>query len=930
MSLFWKSSSSTPEPVEMSAEPVVQSSASETSKRTAEEIARQWFEEKTGATMPEEVKTWFKGLAKVEAQKIKISSTLLDGQQLLKIKEARRLCETKFENLEQSLERIREQLEWLRRFTKLNAQQEECRNNLVEANRKYALLMDKAQELERFEAFESVQGNFQRLFLLSQELQDNKTLQATIHKDIQALQKQHADLQKEVEQMQVQYKEQERQYFSMQDSFADGNRIKGAMSILTITQSATEDRLNSLKLEQTALAKELEELCLSIERMTAALAEKRFARQTLDAHQTMLENGEIIQLRLDDLLDAKHRCEYLNQRLEQLMRQQHEEDTLLNKLFLQHQDLDAELRVLQDELHVHRQSNHGQDSYSLQKRAMELEGRRQMFLSALSLWERISDGYAYLEEKSRDINRLRLRVEHAASNIERLELELKPLREICEEKKYAYTLSKSQNVIQLRADLKEGTSCSVCGATHHPYHADTLLEQSKLISEIKSDYDLLVAELKSKEIALAQLHIEHAAESGRLQIEREAFARSKQVHEFNVREWSQYSDLDRSFRDCSASTNMEARAIMLNQLIDKVGQDAEQAHKELDTFNFHQGRINSVNELIAQKETEKNNLVVRLNEVNTACQVMAGQVDQQQKRVAKAKEKYSRIFELLDKLINLPEWHSEWKESPENFKIRIQQQIDTWKALNEDIRQDERMLAEKEIRQISLAEALNMQKQYVTSLQDGLEGTINVLEQNRNAFHKMFGDKEVQDVQKEKYQMVLEIYEQLQKKTKECLAVQHEWDDLKGRQMATQSMAEVLEQRIAQERSDLDLWIRQFNATHPPVQYAELERVFSACNDWGMLREQIREAKFGAALAQAKVDEVRSALLAHQTDLARPSSRDGAGTHTALITQKDELEKKRREILLQMAAYDARLEEHERATEQLRALQQALEEHATL
>ena len=121
---------------------------------------------------------------------------------------------------------------------------------------------------------------------------------------------------------------------------------------------------------------------------------------------------------------------------------------------------------------------------------MQLKNKKQMLISAQSLWHQITIGYNSIEEQTRTLNELRLHIDNTERNIREMETEVGKLSRLRHEKEETYLLSKGQNIIQLRADLKEGVSCSVCGATHHPYHSDTMLEQSKLIGEFKTDYEL--------------------------------------------------------------------------------------------------------------------------------------------------------------------------------------------------------------------------------------------------------------------------------------------------------------------------------------------------------------------------------------------------------------------------------------------------------
>ena len=171
---------------------------------------------------------------------------------------------------------------------------------------------------------------------------------------------------------------------------------------------------------------------------------------------------------------------------------------MLGRIFSQFQEVEGRMQSLNDEIHVHRGSIKGQNSFALQERAMRLKSRHQMLLSAQSLWNRISTGYNLIEEKSKLLNALRLHIEQVQKNMRELDTEVSRLNRLSDEKRYTYMLSKSQSVIQLRSDLKEGVQCSVCGATHHPYHSDTMLEQSKLIGDFKTEYDLLEAEARGK------------------------------------------------------------------------------------------------------------------------------------------------------------------------------------------------------------------------------------------------------------------------------------------------------------------------------------------------------------------------------------------------------------------------------------------------
>lgn len=177
---------------------------------------------------------------------------------------------------------------------------------------------------------------------------------------------------------------------------------------------------------------------------------------------------------------------------------------------------------------------------------MTLKSKMEQLYNANQLWEQISKGYILIDEKSLEITRMQMHNETLQTDISKLEIEVSAMRKQCEELKYAYTLSKSQDVMQLRKDLQEGSNCCVCGATHHPYHSDTILEQSKLIGEMKTEYEQAANELKLTEKKLAELKREQAIEEGKLEVSYQALIIYKKIQQSNVANWSAFIPLDRS------------------------------------------------------------------------------------------------------------------------------------------------------------------------------------------------------------------------------------------------------------------------------------------------------------------------------------------------------------------------------------------------
>ncbi len=893
-----------------------------------EELARQWFRKRFGTAMPEEVLTLFRSVARAEAQRNKAAGNRCSKQELAQLKEARRLCETKLDNTEHSLEQLRHQQEWFTTFITLTHKLDSAKAALYEINKQYAAVTGQVRELERYEAFESVQGIFQRIRVLEKEIQRNKAAQTETDALVRQLKSRMTKAEETYGQSDRKRSESEELLSRMYETLAEGYHIKGALNVLQGNMKQAESQTARLQQTLFALNKERLELASETERIDTDNGHKRQELQNMEAHRFMLDHSEMIQSKLDVLLDIHQQRTQLQLNLDRNRKKQNEQNELLNRLFQQHQELDLQIHTLQSELQVHRQSNHGLDNYSLQERAMLLKDKRQRLQSASLLWKRISAGYDAINEKEQSIIRLQLHTDHQATTILQLEREIGVLRPQCEELKYAYTLSKSQNVIQLRSDLREGRNCSVCGATHHPFHSDTMLEQSKLISEIKTDYELTAEELRKKEERLIELKLTQASETSRLTEERLQLESLKRRHEEDICEWEAYKTVDRSFADCSPSTNKEARKVMLQQLIEKTGVDAEEAQKELDSFNFHQNRINQINERIAQCELNKSNTVVRLNEVNTACQVLAHNVESLQQYYTEENRRYSQLYEELDRQISLSGWIREWSSGPESVKMKIQQMTEKWRTLNRSTEYNGIALKQKKDMLESIDLRIKYLKGLLETISDARTATEELIKDKQNTFRKLFGEKDVKECFTELSLTVAGSRQEELLKRDELKRAAAELLQAEGQQDALENDSRRLEEMLAEERAELDLWIRRYNAGHPPVQLIELERVFAADKDWNQMRETVRELDRKATLAQARVDSIRAELTAHQADGMRPNE-NKEETREILKKRQLQLELKRREILSQIAAYDVRLSAHEKSEEQIKACTQEIQDIAS-
>lgn len=840
------------------------------------------------------------------------SRFLMNPQQLARTQDAVRLAETKLANVEESLDRLRKQQEWLRRYNELCVALNHEKPRLYEYNKQLSSMLEEDRALERYDTFEAIQVSFLRMQILEKAASETKRGQSLLEREGEKLMLKWDEQQKRQQQSREKRAAAEQQLFLLGDRIFEGNRLEGYVDALQEDAHYLNKSIKEVEAMLATLDEELAERRENIDMQNQEMERHRAGRQSMEVHENMLEHGEVALQLLDRLAEIEDMQSQLKIRQKKVALQQDDENELLGRIFKDYQKVCTEIDALGTELATHRSSIQGQQSYTLQERTMSLKNRKQMLLSAQSLWKRISTGYVMIETKTQLLNSLRLQIEQGEAQVAKLENEVAQLERLCQEKKYTYMLSKSQSVIQLRADLKEGVSCSVCGATNHPYHSDTMLEQSMLIGEFKTESELLEAELKNKREQLRDFTLELASNKGIRQSEEENLGSVRRRQAEDVNEWRIFVSLDSSFQECSPSTNLEARQTLLRMLIENTANEAEMAQKELDTFNYHQGCIYDLSEKLQEKELRKNELSVRLNEVNTGCQVMAGQTERIQQQIDLETKLYREVYEKLEKLLTVAEWMKEWKQSREGLKGRIQNLMAGWQTINRKIMEEQAELKEERTRLDDGMAQRALMAQWLESLTKRLEWSKRTAEEKMNLHLRLVGEEEALKVYRMYDSKVREARTAEEREREATLRMQREVDQIKGRNENYKQNSENLSVQCAQERNNLDSWIRNFNASHAPVQYAELERVFGEEKDWNALRRTLQQIKIDTAICQDRVDNLNSQLVSLQAEGGRGAVNE-ADMLLSIVSQHETLEGKRRNIMMEIAKLTLALEEHEKA-----------------
>jgi len=413
----------------------------------AEEATRQWWLQQYGTPLPEEVKGWLKLMSRKEVQRARVAEHFLDDATLRKVQDSRRLSQTKLANVEAALDNVRQQMDRTRRLIRLNAELKMHQASLYEINKRAASVQTERKELERFETFEAINGQYQRIRTIEQDISQFRQQAGQVGLSIDENQRLYDEAEKAMTLEQQKTVDAEKATMQAALTMAEGEQLTANIETMQAAAKNIEGLTTELRsrLEMAIQAqKDIQQELSDTQRQLAGLKQER---QSMESHKNMLTHGENIQTLLDELQRVDEKRTQLQNELRQATARQNERNEQLAKLFTESQALEATTQTTREELAAHRRSIAGQDSYTLQQRAMDLRGRKLMLETGLSLWKSIAEGYNQIEHKEQLITSLRQRIEQLNRNIDQLQIRVKQVERQLDEKNYHWTLFKSQALI---------------------------------------------------------------------------------------------------------------------------------------------------------------------------------------------------------------------------------------------------------------------------------------------------------------------------------------------------------------------------------------------------------------------------------------------------------------------------------------------------
>jgi len=458
-------------------------------------------------------------------------------------------------------------------------------------------------------------------------------------------------------------------------------------------------------------------------------------------------------------------------------------------------------------------------------------------------------------------------------------------------------LARSASVEALRAQLRDGESCPVCGSAEHPWHQPDALLQA-------------LASQDEDEAQRAQQQVERLKEQ-RAELAAEYKALGQQLEQLGNEHTQLNADLHKLDASLAAHADLltqpaEQRAVWLEQQLASLRQ-------RIDAAEQRQARL-----LALQQQAEQ--LQQRWQQARDASQTVTAQLEQQRQHLQRDGEQLAAELQAFAGLLP-DEVRARWSEAPAPTFMQLDrqvgdrlQQLQQQAELDEEYQQRQTALENERLQQIHRQQTLQTDSARLAELQARQQSAQASLRQS-------LGEQPSAGVWQQRLEQAASSARTVeQAKSGELNAAREqriklagEGDNLRQRQ-----------QELLQERDNLATELAAWRAGHPQLDDATLAALLAQpASRASELRQRLQQASEALAQSQVRLDERCQQLAAHQAKqaeapepaaleqaLAEQQQRcDQAEQHSvelrAALIEDDRRRNQSRELLARIAAAQA-------------------------
>ncbi|WP_457969082.1 AAA family ATPase [Acinetobacter calcoaceticus] len=492
---------------------------------------------------------------------------ILSDEEIAAFTEQYQQAQESYQKLEQQKNVLDKQQQWFERKAKLELEVQTKQQQFQNQQNQHQQLAGEREQLKRLEVFSEIRPQ------VFQQTQNLQTLQQ-LEPQIQQAQIKFNDLVQIFETGQKQYQSAEQELkqtldFEQQHQSAL-NQVRQSIQERTFIadeykkckekRNVLEQKLSPLQQQQNTVQQQIEQLQqnqIHLQQQLTQTGQYAVLDKGLSAHLHQLgqfiQNYEVIEQQLGNPTLARQKLSEAKSELEQLMASVGTVEQIEVKLEQQRKDKEQKLTQI-----------------------TQLDLIQQKVKIYYELYTELQQFTEKHSQTSAQEQQLKTVCQLAEQDYQTAKTEREKLQQILQQQRLLHT----ENIEQLRANLKEGEACLVCGSTHHPYRIDDSTV-SKALFDLQQQQEQQALILEQTKFNAWQSQ-QHALTQCRAELEQD----QKYLSQLKAKQANLQQDLVQQLSLNQLQIDLAQPPEQILQTLSELRQAAQTAISSFDSENF--------------------------------------------------------------------------------------------------------------------------------------------------------------------------------------------------------------------------------------------------------------------------------------------------------------------------------------------------------
>lgn len=854
----------------------------------------------------------------------------LSDEKLAEVEAHKEELDARFRSLQTELQKLKDQQKWYADLCTLEAAFADEEAKWKQASEKAQSLQPVRDELRLLDEVAPIRDVYQTCMNLQRELKELTEEVGRKQLQCSALEKEEAEKRKLLLDVKEKYNVVREKQEQMLPLVTAARKQKVELEAQQATVTRLKEEESSLAKKEELLKKEQSENEAQIGELQKRQAEAERILAELMPHRDMLENKNAVSDRLESLDKAvkrwqKESADWKKNCVELENQQQacREEENRLRKL-------DEELVLCRESIRQKTQALAGVDVEALQQRMADVT-------KCYTDLERLRKLQAAVTERRKSLSANRLASEQITKELDAAMREVKELTTEREEinrllpgLEEAWQLASSRSAEHMRAALKPGEPCPVCGAREHPY-AEGIAEVLQPVKEEIARRRKRLTEIEERlDASPGGLRLLCSELNGKLSALREGTGRLNAELTEAVGEWTALVVAYPALPVDVVQADASVLSALLTTETERIVAQGKQARAEQNAYQQAQNELTAMRRTYDEKQALCSRQREELHRRAAELKQRQGQSEQKRAELQQLERTNGELREALRQDVSLPDWEQAFEEDVEGLLNRLSDMYDKYREATRVQQESVGLLNERKVAAGALEKQLAECQAAVKGNKEEIVGAVQIYEAKQKSYIQVLGGADPDETERTLKLLLEETEKQVQLADKAHNELVESYSRLSGFVKAAEEQYRKKQADGTIAQAGVDDFITRYNesAEHTDVLSKErLDMCFSLSVDWSGKRKQIRQADENVKWCQGQMEARWKALETHRALQVIPLELLGEECHPAEILQEkmqqvqassEELDKERLQVGGMLMA-------HRRSMEQMQSVGEELE-----